>query len=349
VTTAGRDRRGGRGGDRRGGPAAIAEQLPDHPVQSRPPGMSLDLDQPAAVAVAQALQAGVAVLRFHEAGTRAGDVEAVHQFRVGLRRLRALVELTADVIHGSRIRYYRAALRLAGQRAGAVRDCDAIAELLRDQSKALDPAIARAVVPVYQALADRRVEAMREMEAFLDSVAYARLIERLANVLTRKLPADTTIAELLPAMLPPIVRDVRRSRAGLTPSSTARAFHRLRIRIKRMRYALEMTGQPPGKRGSKALKRLRRMQEHLGQMQDLAGGADWLRHFTERPGVPAESLVAVGALLQLMNHGRQELAASALHRWRKLDLGEIISSTQIEIAETARTSPDGHDQRRNIG
>jgi CHAD domain-containing protein len=82
---------------------------------------------------------------------------------VTLRRLRAAVGLIADVLHGSRLRYYRAELPLAGHAAGAVRDCDALAELVRKHAAALDPAIASALTPAYQALADRRIAALREI------------------------------------------------------------------------------------------------------------------------------------------------------------------------------------------
>jgi CHAD domain-containing protein len=287
-------------------------------------------------AAAHALQSGVATLKYYEAATLAGEVEPVHQFRVTLRRLRAAVELLATVLHGSRLRYYRAELPLVGHAAGAVRDCDALAELVRRHAAELDPAVARALTPAYQILADQRVAALRQMGQFLGSPRYARLIDRLSSPLTRAIPEQVTLAQLAPAMVRPIITGALRVGGRLTAASPAPAFHRLRVRLKRVRYTLEMLDALSGRQTAKALKRLRRMQEVLGEQQDLVTTAAWMRQFAGQPVLTGETLLAAGAMLQLTSARREKVAAIAFRRWQKLERSAVLRKALAEIAATTR-------------
>ena len=290
------------------------------------------------------MRTGVAALKFYEPGTLAGAIEPVHQFRVTLRRIRAAVELLATVLHGSRLRYYRAELPLVGHSAGAVRDCDALAELVRKHAAELDPLVARALTPAYQALADQRVAALRQMGQFLRSARYARLIDRLGNPLTRRIPADVTIAQLAPALVRPIVTSAARVGSRLTAVSPAPAFHRLRVRLKRVRYTLEMLDALSGRQTAKALKRLKRLQEVLGEQQDLVTMAAWMRQFARQPALTGETLLAAGAMLQLTSARREKVAATAFRRWQKLERSAVLRKAQAEIAATTcariRTATD---------
>jgi CHAD domain-containing protein len=278
------------------------------------------------------------LLKHYEPGTLAGEIEPVHQFRVTIRRLRAATELLVGVLHGSRLRYYRTELPFFGHCAGALRDCDALAELVRHHSAALDPGIARALIPAYQALADRRVAALRETGEMIRSPRFARLIERLNNPLSRHIPDEVTTAMLAPAMLRPIVTSAVRVGARLTPNSPAPAFHRLRIRLKRVRYSFEILAPLSGRQTAKALKRLRRLQEVLGEQQDLVTTAAWMREFAQQPTLTSETLLAAGAMFQLTSERREKLAETAWRRWNKLQHSAILSKAQKEFAEASRAS-----------
>jgi CHAD domain-containing protein len=219
-----------------------------------------------------------------------------------------------------------------------VRDCDALTELVRRNAAGLDPGIARALIPAYQALADRRIAALRETGKFIRSPRYARLIERLNNPLMRRISADVTVARLAPAMLRPILSSAVRVGARLTPESPPPAFHRLRIRLKRVRYAFEMLAPLSGRQTAKALKRLRRMQEVLGDQQDLVTTGAWMREFAKQPTLSGETLLAAGAMLQLTSQRREKLAAAAFQRWSKLQRSAILTKAQREFAEASRAN-----------
>jgi CHAD domain-containing protein len=313
----------------------VAENSADPASIARPAPILLTPEAPVAEAASHALELGLAALKFYEPAALAGEVEGIHQFRVALRRLRAAVELFAPILHGSRLRFYRAELPLVGRCAGTVRDADVLRELIRANAAALDPALTRALIPAYQALADTRVAAMRDLTRLLGSKRYARMIARLAPALTRKLPSEVTLLRRAPQLMRSLSRASLRSGARLAAESPPVMFHRVRVRLKRLRYALEMLDQLAGKRTSKTLKRLRRMQEELGEHQDLVNTATWLRQFA-RGQLQPETLLATGALLQFVGERRAKVADRAARRWKKFVRGGILLKAAIEIGELAR-------------
>jgi CHAD domain-containing protein len=302
---------------------------------ARPAAISLAPEAPVAEAAVHALALGLAGLRFYEPAAIAGEVEGIHQLRVALRRLRAAVELFAPILHGSRLEFYRRELPLIGHCAGAVRDADVLRELIAAHAKALDPALSRALIPAYQALADTRIAALRDLNRLLSAKHYARVIARLAPTLTRKFTPETTLLRRAPQLMRSLSRSCLRSGAQLTAESPPLMFHRVRVRLKRLRYALEMLDQMAGKRTSKTLKRLRRMQDELGEHQDLVNTALWLRQFA-RGQLPPETLLATGALLQFVGERRVKVADRAARRWRKFVRGGFLIKAGNELTELAR-------------
>jgi CHAD domain-containing protein len=325
----------------------MPESSPATPVALRPPQISLAPDACAVTAAMEAFAAGVAALHFYERGALLGEVDAVHQFRVSIRRLRAAVELLAPVLHGARVRFYRRELPVVGRAAGAVRDCDALAELIRKNSEALDPLTARALTPAYQTLADQRVAAMRELIAFMNSPRYREVVARLSPTLTRKLPASVTVLARAPMFIRPVVRTAGRAGARLAADSPPPVFHNLRTRLKRLRYSIEMLDRLAGKRTSKALKRLRLMQEELGELQDLVNTASWLRGFGKRPAVPPETLIATGALLQFVSHRRVKVAERACRHWKKFEHGALMDKAVTEIVGQAHAPQSAATKSRD--
>jgi CHAD domain-containing protein len=226
-------------------------------------------------------------------------------------------------------------LPILGRAAGAVRDCDALAELLHKNSAALDPETARALIPAYQALADRRVAAMRALTTFLNSRRYQNLLVRLAPTLTKTLPPTATILTRAPTLLQPVARAAGRAGARLASDSPPAVFHNLRTRLKRMRYAVEMLDQIAGKRTAKTLKKLRAMQEELGELQDLVTTSAWLREFARARALVPETLIATGALMQYLNQRQAKIADRAFRRWKKFEHSAGLSKALIEIGAVA--------------
>jgi CHAD domain-containing protein len=303
---------------------------------SRAPRAAIAPDQPLADAVRTTLATAVAGMTYYEVAAVAGEIEPVHQMRVATRRLRATVQLFAGAIHGSRVRVYRRDLPWLGHAAGAVRECDVIEALIRECGGRLDPTLAGALTPLCDALAaERNISHARFVEE-LRTQRYSRMCERLANPLLRRALQTAAAGCGAPAMITPIARSVRKAGKCIAREAPPELFHRLRVRIKRMRYALEMLAEMGGKRSRKALLRLEQMQELLGVHQDLVSTVAWLRAYATNAGAVApETLMAVGAILQALVMRREKLAGRACRRWRKIVHSGLLDEALEEISRAA--------------
>ena len=199
------------------------------------------------------------VLRDKEPGTRLGeDPEELHDMRVATRRLRAALSLFAAVLP-ARAQALREELGWMGRLLGAVRDLDVQQEGLAEMAHAsagwasvtpgapeLDP------LGELSALLEREWKAARaDMLNGLDSVRWERLCRGLV-AMAQQGPARRSVASRAPAVvgLPDLV--LARHDAVAKAAKRARRtgevtdFHRLRIRSKRLRYALEFGSEVYG-------------------------------------------------------------------------------------------------------
>jgi inorganic triphosphatase YgiF len=220
----------------------------------------------------------------NEAGTCAGDAEALHQTRVGLRRLRAAIAFFADMVTDRHLGRIKAELKWITKELGPAREFDVFA------AEVLQPL--RAAHPEDDGLdaAHRDFEAKRE-------AAYARARSSVRSDRFRSVPLD--IAEWVEVgawtsekdeareagRKRPVVEhaetELRRLRkrikkkGGNLNSLSGGQRHKLRIRAKRLRYATEFFAATfPGEEGAKrretSLAALKDLQDALGGLNDLA-------------------------------------------------------------------------------
>ena len=101
-------------------------------------------------------------------------------------------------------------------------------------------------------------------------------------------------------MLRPYLRAVRRQGDAIAVDSPASAYHALRIRGKRLRYALECMSDEYGRAAKRLARALRRLQEVLGAHQDAAVAIGRLRMIVEEEGteLPSQTVLAMGEVLE---------------------------------------------------
>jgi CHAD domain-containing protein len=195
-----------------------------------------------------------------------------------------------------------------------------------------------ALAPVYEALAERRRAELAKVVELLESERYQKLMVRLSSTLVRKIPPQTTVGTSALSMIRPTARAVSHAGARLQESSPPEAFHRLRIRVKRLRYMLEMLRKIGGKRTKKAVRRLEEMQELLGAHHDAVTAIVWLREFAASGTAAPETLLAAGALLQSLDKRVRKLAVRAGKAWKKINRSAAIRDALAEIARNARAA-----------
>ena len=221
-----------------------------------------------------------AVIRRHlgaflrnEPGTRLGaDPEVLHDMRVASRRLRAAFALFAEALP-ARAPSLRRRLGRIGRALGEVRDLDVQAEQLGEFLNE-GPVAERLALEAYlAAVAVQRDGARRRMLRVLDSRGYGRLVESLMAFVERE-PRRRPPAARLPALASAPDRILSRHRRSrrigdrLAPDSPAADWHKLRIELKRLRYAIEFHGELYGEKARRVIETLTGLQDLLGLHQD---------------------------------------------------------------------------------
>jgi CHAD domain-containing protein len=308
---------------------------PAQRARRRPSQLELSAAEGAAPAARRALDRQLADLERHEARARAGDVEGIHDFRVATRRLRALLRLFQPVLPAGEVTRLRASLGWVARAIGAVRDLDVLAQALAVRGRQLEPALRRALMPVRREIRSRRAKAHAELLVLLKVPRYAAVRRRLAGLARRRRAVrpvsagairawprrrhGPTLGSVAGDLLAPVWASVVEAGGGLSPGADAATYHRLRVRVKRLRYALETLSSLPGAHTRRAIADLERLQDRLGALQDSETQRAWLRAYAEEARVPAATLVAVGAVMQLLARRAERSRARADRGWRRFE------------------------------
>jgi CHAD domain-containing protein len=203
----------------------------------------------------------------------AGEPEGIHQMRVAGRRLRTVLSLVAQKPDGRRVRRARRTIKALVRAAAPARDRDVCLALFDEQRAAVGAAPGD-VAGLRRRLAAARSRSRRRMRDVVLDQDIAALRRDLRVVLgTAETAAPAVLTRIREA------RDLGGEAllAGLEALGDrfdADELHDLRRQVRRLRYVAEAADELGGE--SKASKRLKRLQEQLGDIHDPAVLAAWL-------------------------------------------------------------------------
>lgn len=258
-------------------PASGAAAAPDD-VTAAASSAVLDPSLPNAQAFRLAMARCLEAVAAHCGATVAGDLEALHQMRIGMTRLRATVAFFAPMTSDAEWRRLKRELKWINRRLGAARDLDV---LVQKQAEKDAP---RLSVDEQIALDRRWLASHTRLARALESARYRRLLQRMTDWVdggpwscAATARQDRLRREALGAWCGRVLarwhdRLVKRSRR-LDDMDEDR-LHRLRLRTKRLRYAMEDYGvfvpDRPEHWSQAMTKQLRRAQGALGEINDAA-------------------------------------------------------------------------------
>jgi CHAD domain-containing protein len=278
---------------------------------------------------ADVLRAGLtkAVLRVldHDAGVRVGaDPEAVHQARVGTRRLRSDLRTFAPLLDRDWSEPLREELSWLAALLGAVRDTDVLLERLEHDLALLDPADARSARVLVTRLKRQRTKAREALLAAMSSPRYLSLLDRLVDAALdpKVLPdAASPADEVLPALArkPWIALAKAAKRAG--DAAPDDELHGIRIRAKRARYAADVAALVLGKPAARFADAVAGVQEVLGDHQDACVLRAWLRD-AATDLEPAAAL-ATGQLIAMAGARADDRRAAWPEAWKHANKGRL--------------------------
>ncbi|MFO1469355.1 MAG: CHAD domain-containing protein [Steroidobacteraceae bacterium] len=247
------------------------------------------------------------------------DPRAVHELRNAGRRLDAILGEFREHLPGPLFQL-RASFKPLLRALGEVRDLDVALEELEGFAHRMNPLEREALEPLGSHLRDARRAAHTRLLQELDVPATHRTLEWLAQALDdgaggAQAAGGEPVLIAAPGLLEARWRKVRKAARRLGTDSSPADYHRVRRRLKKLRYLLETVTPLYHRRAERALQALRRWQDTLGALQDAAVSSDSLKAMASSPDqrfAPA-TLLLMGRLLE--HHERA--ARRARDRQRK--------------------------------
>ena len=206
-------------------------------------------------------------------GVEGGDVRAVHAARVASRRLRELLPVLQ--VDGEGVSKLGRRLRAVTSRLGSVREVDVLGMLTEElhESGRYDSV---AIERVKGLIAEERSRAGHQMGKHLPTAELKRIERKLSRLLDKVEAAESAGDQEhadRPWQWAVEARVARRADALLGAVKSAGALylpdrlHAVRIGVKKLRYALELSGEITTGRDAD-LRLLKRTQDLLGRMHD---------------------------------------------------------------------------------
>ncbi len=276
----------------------------------------------------------------NEKGTRKGeDIEKLHDMRVAVRRMRTAARLFGRFLEPDEFQPFVRELRSLGGTLGPIRDMEVL----------LDHALGfRGTLPMRERLdLDTLLEEWQRERAklrgrlldHLESSGYRRFKREFPSFLQDAaagvVPVVTDSGGVRPVLLSqegPVVlwerlAAVRAYEGWLDGEDIPlRRYHRLRIEVKRLRYALEFLSDVAGPEAEPLIVALKAAQDHLGEMREAWMTADRIEKehpLHARGGRGLGAHPGVAAYLASRRGRCEELRITFPERWARVSNREF--------------------------
>lgn len=271
------------------------------------PPVTAEVDVPAGASVREGataiLAAHLPLLTTHRSGILGDlDPESLHQYRVALRKMRLVVALFRSAWPPEVAAGLKA--RLAGlmRPTGAQRDLDVLLADRPGLEALVPPAMLPGLRGLFALIEAEREVAHRALVAQLGSPGHAADIAEITRLMTGRPGHGKAADRRFRAQARALVQDRQRAMRQVDADASDAALHKLRLRIKSLRYLMDFLGQES--------RSLRRLQELLGRFNDLGVQQLRLRGLLARhPEADPATVQSVGALIGVLQDQAQALRA----------------------------------------
>ena len=218
--------------------------------------------------------------------SRAVTPDTVHGTRTAARRLRAVLRAFRRELNPAALRRYGAALQDLARDLDAVRDADVAQLTISSRSQKRFGATHEGFDGLKALVAKNRSRAVRDLQSAMDADTWSARFVNLQLVASD----PGLIVESQEPMTSIALRVLqRRLRAALRYRGQApRALHRLRLKIKTLRYLLELCVTAHHGMARAELEQLRELQDCLGDLHDAWCLRRVLKNQSRHRGAAAE-------------------------------------------------------------
>jgi len=251
--------------------------------------------------------------------TGSTGTEPVHQMRVAVRRARSAITVFRAAIESPELQRAADDLKTLGSRLGPTRDWDVfVTETLPRITAALPQE--RRLVRLAEAAQKTRRGHQLMLALYLSSADFRLLGVELAWLAAAEgwLPAPpdppVSLADFAANVLHRRWRKLTHAGRSIE-ALDIEALHDLRLRAKRARYTAEaFVSLHPGRRSARFIRRLSRLQQHLGLLNDGEVAAGLLKHLDGGSGRHA---FATGVVLGFTAARAANVRPDILRAWAK--------------------------------
>jgi inorganic triphosphatase YgiF len=290
----------------------LAGEGDDRTIERGRGRVELRPELPAEEALSAILRRELWQMLAHDQAALGGEAEGVHQMRVALRRLRAIFSLFKAMIPEEQRAWATGEMKWIAGSLGDARNWDVFAEYVQPLAGHFTAA-EDGIIALSQAALDGRSLAYKVVQETLTAPRYTDFALRLMAWTESRGWRQQSVSETSVNLLSPVgdlaadLLDRRHRKAR----KLARRFdelppedrHKLRIAVKKLRYATDSLRQLYGGKAVKRyLKSLGGLQDDLGVMNDIAGMRGLLEKLQTVPG--ADGVMGRGAALMLGWYGK---------------------------------------------
>ncbi|MCG8611262.1 MAG: CHAD domain-containing protein [Pseudomonadales bacterium] len=253
-------------------PTKISKHLCSLQEMEKVPSVSVKGKTPAPQGIKLMLAEAFAGMVLHYDGVLEDiDTEFLHQYRVNLRKARALLKEASSLYDRQTIAEFKPVLKQLGDLSADVRDLDVFLLKIRSwrEQYAEEEAL---LTPLAEKLTEKRICAQKKLFAFLKSQALRDWATGWMAFLQAHVnrDGDPTLQQFAEKKIRKCYTTLIADGRKLDADAPDEAFHELRLDFKRMRYLLEFFAPLfTDRRYTRLVKNVKRLQTVLGDFQDI--------------------------------------------------------------------------------
>ena len=277
------------------------------------------------------------------------DTEFLHDFRVAVRRTRSALGQMKSVFPQKPTGRFKKDFSFVGQLSNQLRDLD-VYLLKADAFKAmLPPALRDDIDPLFDYLRKNRTKALRKVIRGLNSKRYRQIMQDWEAFLDEPVQdpalacnANVPIISFAQKRIYKQYRRIVKDGSRALENTEDEKLHALRIACKKLRYLMEFFSSLfPSKKINILIAQLKRLQDNLGDFNDLCVQEEYLLTIAEEPLATGQKhkkiLVAIGSLIGTMDREKQIIKDAFAQTFadyasppNKIAFSELFASKQKE-------------------